>query len=81
MNIKDESFSDLLNKHTLIIIELSRLNSLMIYYSDCGNEAKLTATLDAVKRLELSKSTISYELDRRIPTNDSSDKLDEFNAS
>lgn len=69
MNIQTESFSDLINKHTLITIELTRINSLMVYYSDCGNKAKYAASLDALKRLEMSKSTIAIELDKRMPTN------------
>lgn len=70
MNIQNESYSDLLSKFTLITIELTRLNALMVYYSDCGNDAKLAAVIDAVKRLELSKSTIAIELDKRMPTNE-----------
>ncbi len=67
MNIHSESFSDLLNKHTLITIELSRLNALMVYYSDCGNQSKLAQVIDAIKRLEISKSAIAIEFDKRMP--------------
>lgn len=70
MNIKNESFSDLLNKYILINIELTRLNALMIHYSDVGNSAKSAQTIDAVKRLEMSKSAIAIELDTRVPNNE-----------
>ena len=69
MSIQTESFSDLMYKHTLITVELSRLNSLMVYYSDCGNQPKLVAAIDAMKRLEMSKSAIAIELDKRMPNN------------
>ena len=69
MSIQTESFSDLMYKHTLITVELSRLNSLMVYYSDCGNQPKLAAAVDAMKRLEMSKSAIAIELDKRMPNN------------
>ena len=65
MSIQNEPFSDLLNKHTLITIELARLSALMVYYSDSGHKAKLAQTIDAIKRLELNKSAISIELDKR----------------
>lgn len=82
MNIQNESFSDLLSKFTLITIELTRLNALMVYYSDCGNESKLTAIIDAIKRLEMSKSAISIELDKRMPQNEQTkSNEDEFRSS
>jgi hypothetical protein len=52
VNIQTESFSDLLNKHTLITIELTRLNALIVYYSDAGHNAKLAAAVDTIKRLD-----------------------------
>jgi hypothetical protein len=67
VSIQSESFSDLLHKYTLIVIELSRLNALMVYYSDCGNSAKFAAAVDAIKRLDMSKSAIAIELDKRMP--------------
>jgi len=69
MNITNEAFSDLLNKYTLIIFELCRLNAKMVYYSDIGNTAKLAQTIDAIKRLEMNKSAIAIEFDKRVPTN------------
>ena len=66
MNIQTEPFSDLLNKFTLITIELARLSALMVYYSDSGNKAKLSQTIDAIKRLEMNKAAISIELDKRM---------------
>jgi len=86
VSIHREAFSDLLNKFSLITLELSRLNALMVYYSDCGNNSKLSATIDTIKRLEMSKSTIAIELDKRIPinTNDSKNHRpdeDEFRTS
>ena len=67
MNIRNETFSDLLNKYVLISIELTRLNALMVYYADLGNTTKSAQTVDAVKRLEMSKAAIALELDRRLP--------------
>lgn len=67
MKIKSESFSDLMNKHTLITVELTRLAALMVYYSDSGNKTKCAQTIDAIKRLEMSKGAIAIELDKRIP--------------
>jgi len=67
VSIQTESFSDLLYKHTLITVELARLNTLMVYYSDCGNKPKLAAAIDAIKRLEMSKSAIAIEIDKRMP--------------
>jgi len=66
MNIQNESFSDLLNKYVLITIELSRLNSLVVYYNDCGNKVKLAQSIDAIKRLEMNKSAIAIEFDKRM---------------
>ena len=76
MSIQSESFSDLLNKHTLITVELTRLNALMVYYSDSGYEAKFAATVNAIKRLEMSKSAIAIELDKRITNVKPTQRLD-----
>lgn len=75
MNIQNEPFSDLLNKFVLITIELSRLSSLMVYYSDSGNKTKLSQTVDAIKRLEMNKSAISIELDKRMTNGTHTDEL------
>lgn len=75
MNIQSEPFSDLLNKHTLITIELSRLSALLVYYSDSGNKPKLSQTLDAIKRLEMNKSAIAIELDKRIENGPTDNEL------
>lgn len=74
MNIQNESFSDLLHKYTIITVELSRLNTLMVYYSDVSNKPKLAQTIDAIKRLEISKSAIGLEFDKRMPINGQSQK-------
>ena len=66
MSIQTESFSDLMYKHTLITVELSRLNSLMVYYSDCGNQPKLAAAVDAMKRLEMSKQILIEQEDLSV---------------
>ena len=70
MSISNESFSDLLNKYVLIAVELSRLNALMVYYSDVGNHTKLAQSVDAIKRLEMNKSAIAIEFDKRVPNNE-----------
>ncbi len=75
MNIQSEPFSELLNKHTLITIELSRLSSLLVYYSDSGNQVKLAQTLDTIKRLEMNKSAIAIEFDKRTENGTSEDEL------
>ena len=80
MNIQSESYSDLLSKFTLITIELTRLNALMVYYADCGNDAKLAAVIDAVKRLELSKSAIAIELDKRMENGPSADDIARYTS-
>jgi hypothetical protein len=80
MNIQNEPFSDLLNKHTLITIELSRLSALMVYYSDSGNKAKLAQTIDAIKRLEMNKSAIAIELDKRIENGPSKDDIARYTS-
>lgn len=66
MSIQSERFSSLLDKHTLITIELQRLQALLVYYSDIGSSAKVSQAADAIKRLEVSKKTIAIELDRRM---------------
>ena len=66
MNIQNEPFSELIDKHQRINIELSRLTALMLYYNDSGNDAKKTATIDASKRLEMNKSAIAIEIDKRM---------------
>ena len=75
MNIQHEPFSDLLNKHTHITIELSRLSARMVYYSDSGNKAKLAQTIDAIKRLEMNKSAIAIEMDKRTTNGTPQDEL------
>lgn len=67
MSIKTELLSSLLEKHTLIIIELQRLNALFVHYSDTGARAKLVQISDSMKRLDLSKQAIAIEIDKRIP--------------
>jgi hypothetical protein len=69
-DINVETYSSLLSKFILITIEMNRLNALMVHYSDAGNKQKLVQTVDAIKRLEMSKTAIALELDRRMP-NDS----------
>ena len=70
MSIQNESFSLLIEKHTLITIELQRLNALLVHYSDIGPSAKVAQVADSIKRLELSKKTIAIEIDRRMPNAD-----------
>lgn len=82
MSIRNELFSDLLQKHTLITIELQRLNALLVHYSDAGPSKKVSQIADAIKRLELSRKTISIELDRRIPNaNDGTEKQEDSTGS
>lgn len=66
-NIDVENTSALLSKFILITIELNRLNALMVHYSDAGNKQMLVQTVDAIKRLDMSKTAIAIELDRRMP--------------
>ena len=74
-NIDVENTSALLSKFILITIELNRLNALMVHYSDSGNKQMLVQTVDAIKRLDMSKTAIAIELDRRMP-NERNDGLD-----
>lgn len=69
MNIQNEPFSELLDKHERINIELSRLTALMLHYNDTGNEARKSQTIDAIKRLEMNKSAIAIEIDKRMKNN------------
>ena len=82
MKINNESFSELLNKYTLITIEITRLTALMIYYTESGNKTKLIQTIDAIKRLDANKSMIAIEFDKRIPLkNESTDDNNETHGS
>jgi hypothetical protein len=82
MKIKNESFSDLLNKYILITIELSRLSALMVYFNDCGDKPRFAATIDTIKRLDTNKLAISIELDKRMPnTNDAKPNEDTTGTS
>ncbi len=70
MSIRKEPLSELLEKYVLIMIELQRLNALLVHYSESGVSAKVAQAADSIKRLELSKKTIALELDRRMPNAD-----------
>ncbi len=71
MNIKNEVPSLLWGNQTRIILELDRLNHLLVHHSDSGNRAKAAQIIDNIKRLEMQLSAIELELDRRFSQNES----------
>lgn len=65
-DINKESFSSLLIKLNLIVLELSRLSSLQTHYIASGNSLKIAQVQDSIKKLEMSQLAISLEIDRRM---------------
>lgn len=58
--------SELIEKYTLIIFELQRLQALLVYYSDANINHKVAQVADAIKRLEISKENLALQIDQRI---------------
>ena len=77
MNMNKEPLSSLIEKHTLIILELQRLNALFIHYSDIGNIMKVSQVSDSIKRLELSRHSVASRIDKYV-INTNTDETDEY---
>jgi hypothetical protein len=66
MSTTNPNPSELIEKYTLIIFELQRLQALLVYYSDANINHKVAQVADSIKRLEISKKSLALQIDKRM---------------